>query len=64
MSDQSVWTLLSYGPHGWGDELLAGALLTLQLAICSLAIGLLLGLFVAGGALIVQSSPALAGGAL
>ena len=57
MSEQSVWTLLSYGPHGWGDELLAGALLTLQLAICSLAIGLLLGLFVAGGRL--SSNPAL-----
>lgn len=57
MTEQTIWTLLSYGPLGWGDELLAGALLTLQLAICSLSVGLVLGLLVAGGRL--SSSPPL-----
>lgn len=36
--------LLSIGDQGWGDELLAGALLTLQLAFCSVALGLVFGL--------------------
>jgi His/Glu/Gln/Arg/opine family amino acid ABC transporter permease subunit len=47
MSQQSAWTLLSFGPNGWGDELLAGAFVTLQLAAVSLAVGLVLGLALA-----------------
>ncbi len=43
--------LLSYGDQGWGDELLAGCLITLQLAICALGIGLVLGLLLAGAKL-------------
>jgi His/Glu/Gln/Arg/opine family amino acid ABC transporter permease subunit len=43
--------LLSYGDQGWGDELLAGGLITLQLAICALGIGLVLGLLLAGAKL-------------
>ncbi|MGF1619244.1 MAG: ABC transporter permease [Rhodomicrobiaceae bacterium] len=43
--------LLSYGDAGWGDELLAGCLITLQLAICALGIGLVLGLLLAGAKL-------------
>jgi His/Glu/Gln/Arg/opine family amino acid ABC transporter permease subunit len=43
--------LLAYGDTGWGDELLAGAIMTLQLAVVSLAFGLLLGLALAGARL-------------
>jgi His/Glu/Gln/Arg/opine family amino acid ABC transporter permease subunit len=43
--------LLTFGDTGWGDELLAGAIVTLQLAICALAIGLALGLLLAGAKL-------------
>ena len=39
--------LLAFGDAGWGDELLAGAGLTLALAVCTLPIGLTLGLVVA-----------------
>lgn len=35
--------LLSFGPEGWGDELLIGAWVTLQLAVVSFACGLFLG---------------------
>ena len=38
--------LLRLGDTGWGDELLRGALVTLQLAVCALALGLGLGLLV------------------
>lgn len=36
--------LLSFGDAGWGDELLSGTLVTLQLAVCALMLGLTLGL--------------------
>jgi His/Glu/Gln/Arg/opine family amino acid ABC transporter permease subunit len=36
--------LLSFGDTGWGDELMQGALVTLQLAVCALGLGLGLGL--------------------
>lgn len=36
--------LLGFGDQGWGDELLRGTLVTLQLAVCALALGLALGL--------------------
>jgi polar amino acid transport system permease protein len=39
--------LLSYGPDGWGDEILAGAWLTIRLAIATLPVGLALGFLVA-----------------
>jgi polar amino acid transport system permease protein len=39
--------LLSFGPTGWGDELLAGAWLTVRLAAATLPFGLALGLAVA-----------------
>ncbi len=45
MSD--ALALLSFGPDGWGDELLAGAWLTLRLALATLPFGLALGLAVA-----------------
>lgn len=40
-------SLLSYGPDGWGDELLAGAAITLSIALVTLPFGLGLGLLVA-----------------
>lgn len=39
--------LLSFGPNGWGDEIAAGALVTLQLAVVTLPVGLAIGLAVA-----------------
>lgn len=43
--------LLSLGEDGWGDELLRGCFVTLQLALSALAIGLVLGLILAGAKL-------------
>jgi His/Glu/Gln/Arg/opine family amino acid ABC transporter permease subunit len=43
--------LLGLGPDGWGDELLLGCLVTVQLALSALAIGLVLGLVLAGAKL-------------
>jgi polar amino acid transport system permease protein len=40
-------TLLSFGPTGWGDELLRGAGLTLLLALATLPLGLAIGLMMA-----------------
>ena len=34
---------LSFGPNGWGDELLLGAVMTLLLAVASVIIGLIIG---------------------
>jgi polar amino acid transport system permease protein len=45
MSD--LFGLLSFGPGGWGDELAAGAWLTLRLALATVPFGLALGLLVA-----------------
>jgi polar amino acid transport system permease protein len=39
--------LLQFGPDGWGDEILAGAGLTLRLALTTLPFGLVLGFLVA-----------------
>ncbi|WP_299732349.1 ABC transporter permease subunit [uncultured Tateyamaria sp.] len=42
---------LSFGQGGWGDDLLKGAFLTLQLALCAMTAGLVLGLLLAGAKL-------------
>lgn len=42
-----LFSMLSFGPDGWGDEFLRGAGLTLLLALCTLPIGLAIGLAVA-----------------
>ena len=42
-----MFEYLSYGDAGFGDELLAGSLLTLELALVSLAVGIFLGLITA-----------------
>lgn len=42
---------LGYGDSGFGDEIIAGAILTIELAIVSLVVGILLGLLTATGKL-------------
>lgn len=39
--------LLSFGPNGWGDEIAQGALLTIELALVTLPVGIAIGLAVA-----------------
>ncbi len=39
--------LLSFGPKGWGDEILQGVWLTIRLALATLPLGLVLGFLVA-----------------
>jgi len=46
-----MFEYLSYGDTGFGDELLAGTLLTLELALVSLAVGIFLGLITAAAKL-------------
>jgi polar amino acid transport system permease protein len=55
------WSLLSWGPTGWGDELARGFVLTIALAVVSYAIGTAAGL--ALGALSATRSRALRRGA-
>lgn len=42
-----LFGLLSFGEKGWGDEILKGALVTIELAAATLPVGLLIGLAVA-----------------
>ncbi|MEO1380934.1 MAG: ABC transporter permease, partial [Pseudomonadota bacterium] len=42
-----VWTLISFGDQGWGDEIAWGVLVTVSLALATLPHGLALGFFVA-----------------
>jgi|EndMetStandDraft_8_1072994.scaffolds.fasta_scaffold96962_2 polar amino acid transport system permease protein len=44
---ESAWTLLSWGPEGWLDDLASGALVTVSLALATLPIGLATGFFIA-----------------
>jgi polar amino acid transport system permease protein len=44
---QSAWTLLSWGPEGWLDDLARGVLVSVSLAIATLPVGLFIGFFVA-----------------
>jgi polar amino acid transport system permease protein len=44
---QSAWTLLSWGPDGWLDNIFNGVLVTVLLALATFPIGLLIGFFVA-----------------
>lgn len=43
----SAWTLLSWGPEGWLDEIAYGVFVTVSLAAATLPFGLLAGFFVA-----------------
>jgi polar amino acid transport system permease protein len=47
MPAQSIWTLLSWGPDGWSDDIAYGVLVTIALALATLPIGLVIGFFVA-----------------
>lgn len=51
MGSQSNWALLAYGDTGWGDELLRGLGLTIQISICAYLVGFALGLLGAGAKL-------------
>ena len=42
-----LFSLLQFGPDGWGDELLAGTLVTVKLALATLPFGLALGFLIA-----------------
>ena len=44
---ETVWTLVSFGDQGWGDEIARGTLVTVTLALATLPFGLLIGFFVA-----------------
>ena len=44
---ESWFSLLQFGPDGWGDEIAAGAWLTLRLALTTLPFGLAVGILVA-----------------
>jgi polar amino acid transport system permease protein len=44
---ESWLSLLQFGPDGWGDELAAGAWVTIRLALTTLPFGIALGLLVA-----------------
>ncbi|GGO89515.1 ABC transporter permease [Marinobacterium nitratireducens] len=47
-------SLLGLGADGWGDELLSGLLVTVQLAVTTLPLGLLIGFAIAGASLSEQ----------
>lgn len=42
-----VWTLISFGPDGWGDDIAYGILVTASLALATLPLGLFIGFMVA-----------------
>lgn len=42
-----AWTLLSWGPQGWLDDIAYGALVTVSLALATLPVGLAIGFLVA-----------------
>jgi polar amino acid transport system permease protein len=42
-----VWTLISFGPEGWGDDIARGVLVTLSLALATLPFGLVAGFLIA-----------------
>lgn len=42
-----IFTLFALGPDGWGDEILHGALVTIELAVATLPFGLVIGFAVA-----------------
>lgn len=50
-AETSYLELLSFGDQGWGDELLRGGWLTIQISVCSYLVGMALGLVGAGAKL-------------
>jgi polar amino acid transport system permease protein len=51
-----LFDLFAYGDAGWGDELVAGLLVTIELALVALPFGLLMG-FIAAGLTLSNSQP-------
>jgi len=49
MQGPTIWTLLSWGPDGWSDDIAYGAMVTIALALATLPIGLTLGFFISLG---------------
>ena len=49
--ESSLWSLMAYGEHGYGDEFLKGILFTLQISVCGYALAFVLGLLGAGAKL-------------
>lgn len=43
----SYWTLLSWGPEGWIDDIFYGVFITVSLALATLPVGLAIGFFIA-----------------
>ena len=46
---QSDWAMIGFGPEGWGDDIFAGVLVTVTLALATLPIGLVAGFLLALG---------------
>lgn len=44
---QSAWTLVSWGPQGWLDDIAYGVFITVSLAIATLPVGMVIGFLVA-----------------
>jgi polar amino acid transport system permease protein len=44
---QSIWTLISWGPEGWLDDIAYGVFVTISLAVATLPVGLAIGFVVA-----------------
>ncbi|MTI16976.1 ABC transporter permease [Rhodobacteraceae bacterium RKSG542] len=44
---EQILELLSFGPDGWGDQILAGVTMTVSLALATLPIGLVVGFLIA-----------------
>ena len=47
LTEPDFWQLVGFGPRGWGDAMLSGALMTLAVAACGFLVGALIGIFVA-----------------
>ena len=47
--EPSYWTLISWGPEGWLDDIAYGAFITVSLAVATLPLGLTIGFFIALG---------------
>ncbi|MCT8989362.1 ABC transporter permease [Chelativorans sp. SCAU2101] len=49
---ESVLTILSFGPEGWGDDIATGMMVTVSLALATLPFGLVAGYAIARGKLL------------
>lgn len=56
-----AWTLISFGPQGWGDDIAWGVLVTISLALATVPFGLLLGFLIALAKLSPEPAMRLAG---